>query len=334
LPSGGCADYTDVSSGHQKTQTFPAGYTNYYGYEVYSLNAQELTAQFSVSGANTSPYAVLGSQNYTVQVYARLNAAPDLTNQLYDAVFPLQFNGTSSLNATVFSPMVGSWYYTVTNTGSSKISLSIQVTVHACSHGSVGPYCNQTATDLTNQYIDNATFVVGTGGFQYFTVRSTELVVGTGLKDLSQLAPAIFASFLSWPANDSYLVAAAGNTVNLVTASIPYQTIKYLDISNVTWNIAVWTQANQQYYIWANHACANNCTYNNGTSSGSTSCNQNTGYCTCKSGYTGLWCYSSGMKVVWIILIVIACAIVLAIATGVPIACYLKSKKRKQYERV
>jgi hypothetical protein len=269
------------------------------------------------------------SPDVPLAVYVRRDAAPDLVNNIYDVYQNISLNGTAEFVLT--TPMRGVWYYQVVNTGSYEATISVAMESQYCPYGQAGPYCNSTVIDLTDQPVMNSTWVNGTGGLQYFTVRHTDLIVGTGTEKLAQNAPAMFASFFNYPSNDSYIVGAKGNPVNLITASVPYQTLKNFGWRNVTWDIAVWSIAGQQYYIWANHACANNCTSAN-VSRGS--CNDNTGYCTCNSGYSGLWCEKSGLALVWIILIVIACAIVLAIATGVPIACYLKSKKRKQYERV
>jgi hypothetical protein len=337
LPDGQCSDYSDATKGQAITEKFTQYSTSYFIYNVTNNNAS-LTAQFTASAVSSPSYLsnnayALGSSTPAVNltVYARRDAVPDLTDDLYDASFTLILNGTA-VNAVLESPFVGSWYFTVSNAGPYSFKLTVLMDIQVCANGLVGPSCNETAIDLTNQAINNATYMIGNGGLQYFIVNDLDLIVGTGTEKLVGLAPALFASFSSWPANDSFIVASKGNAVNLITASIPMETLKYYHLKNVTsWRIAAWTNAGQVYYIWANHACAQNCTYKN-TSEGV--CNIDTGYCACNSGYSGLWCEKSGFAVVWIILIVIAAAIVLAIATGVPIACYLKSKKRKQYERV
>jgi len=346
LPNGQCADYTAVEDGVASTQKFTQSGTlnsiQYYTYGVTTTDANTLTAGFTATVLSSAGFLsnnayALGSSQPAVNllVYARRDAVPDLVDMIFDAAFNLTINGTTA-EAVLQSPFIGSWYYTVINQSPYSLKLTTYIEIQVCKNALVGPFCNETAIDLTNQPITNSTFMIGNGGLQYFTVNNLDLIVGTGTEKLVGLAPALFASFWSWPANDSYIVASKGNPVNLITASIPLETLKYYNSSyfkNVTWRIAAWTNEGQQYHIWANQPCCNNCTYKNDSAPEGV-CNIDTGECACNSGYTGLWCEKSGLAVVWIILIVIAVAIVLAIATGVPIACYLKSKKRKQYERV
>jgi len=341
LPDNSCSDYSVVSNEGSVSNNYSPGQTRFYAFAVPEFtNVNSMTATFTAS-MNSNNYLsknayVLGAtsnMSYPFTIYVRRGAAPDLVNMLYDAMFTMDFNGTAQ-QISIPSPIFGDWFYQIVNTGVNTVDVTIEMSYQACPSGAgiAGPDC-AVPYDLTNQDINNSTWVNGTGGFQYFMVTDANLVVGTGTETLASIAPPILASFLNWPSNDSFIVSSKGNTVNLITASVPMESLKDLKLttSNVTWNIAVWSFAGQSYYIWANHACANNCTYKN-VSEGT--CNDNTGYCTCDSGYSGLWCEKSGLKLIWIILIVIAVAIVLAIATGVPIACYLKSKKRKQYERV
>jgi len=339
LTNGKCAAVDSFPDSGPITHTFVPDQPRFFSYEVDSGDDSEkqtfvesVTTKFSVSSSSlysNNAYLLGALPNVPISVYVRRDAAPDLVNNLWDAYQNVSINGTADFVLT--TPMDGTWYYQVANTGSYDAEITVQMWAKYCADGYAGPFCNATVIDLTNQPVNNATWVNGTGGLQYFIVRHTDLIIGTGTEKLVGNAPAIFASFFNTPSNDSYIVSASGNPVNLITASVPYQTIQNLKMWDITWNIAVWSIAGQQYYIWANHACAQNCTAAN-VSHGT--CNQNTGYCTCNSGYSGLWCEKSGLALIWIILIVIACAIVLAIATGVPIACYLKGKKRKQYERV
>jgi len=189
------------------------------------------------------------------------------------------------------------------------------------------------------------------------------LKIGTGTKNLKAVAPAIVASTVYWPSNESNTVSSNNRTVNLISAYSYYATDsngKKHDSENVApvddadnefgkhghhpnpppppsqiWYVAIAAPSGFSYYIWSGTSCANNCQIP-GQSGNSThgACDETSGYCMCNKHYGNLWCTRTGLATVWIVLIVIACAIVLAVAIGVPVACYLKNRRRARYERV
>jgi len=259
--------------------------------------------------------------NGTLTVYARRGNAAN----------PEQFDGmaVSELGqptvVAIEDPTPGIWYITVQNNLNMTVPYSIKASTNICWNNGVGPSCNYSYTDLTGWV--NATVFTGVGDYQYFLIRNTnQLVVGTGTQDLDETAPTVLASYLVWPTNSSYMIAAANGTTNYLFANTT---------NNVTWMIGVWANDGQEYWLWANAFCPDNCEgsdYPGGDTHGV--CNQYLGVCECSDHYGDLTCTRTGLAVVWIVLIVIAAAIVLAIAIGVPVALYLRNRRRTRYERV
>jgi len=267
----------------------------------------------NAAATNTTP---------SMDVEIRRQAVPQ--DGLSDATGTLE-NG--AYVATIDSPVPNTTYYIqVTNNEQNPIVYNLVSVSQTCGAGLFGPNCTSTAHDLTNTW--NATLYTGTGDYQYFYVNRRALLVGVGTEKLEETAPALLASIWNYPSNESTLVSSVGQTVNYITAHNPPEN------PDNTWYITVWANDGQDYYIWANVPCPNNCT---GVSAGNTTrgtCNEGAGVCECDKGYGDLFCDKSGLKLVWIIIIVIVCAIILAIAIGVPVACFLRNRRRARYERV
>lgn len=129
------------------------------------------------------------------------------------------------------------------------------------------------------------------------------------------------------------MVSSSGKAVNFIFTSAP------ASVSNVTWYIATSYEDGEDYVVWANIACPNLCQGDDYPSANATEdtkgqCDEQSGVCTCDDGYDELTCTKSGLAVVWIVLIVIAALIILAVAIGVPVGCYLRSRRKARYERV
>jgi len=231
------------------------------------------------------------------------------------------------VSLSIIDPFPGYWYLSVNNHLNQNVEYVASFFVKTCLANQAGPNCTSSVMDLTNVF--NATLVTGTGDYQYFTLRNkTSLIVGVATEKLTDMAPALLASFKNYPTNDSYLVSSSGDIANYIFGTF--------DLQNVTWNIGVWANEGQEYYIWANNNCPNGCMGKNFGEGNKTygTCDTYTGLCDCESHYGNLTCTRTGLAVIWIVLIVIACAIILAIAVGVPVACYLRNRNRSRYERV
>jgi len=258
--------------------------------------------------------------NGSITVALRRDNSPNIFQNDSWAIYT---EGPITLSIT--DPIAGNWYLSVFNNLLTTVTYTIEFKATMCTDGKIGPFCNSTVVDLTS--VNNATSYIGNGDYQYFIVRnSSELTIGVATEKLDVIAPTALASFVNYPVNDSYLLSASGQIANYIHAS--YYT-------NVTWRIAVWAYEGQEFYVWVNTECPNNC-MGSDVSGNKTygTCNPYNGMCVCNKHYANLTCTRSGLAVVWIVLIVIACAIVLAIAVGVPIACYLRNRNRSRYERV
>jgi len=250
----------------------------------------------------------------------------------------LNFSNSQSVGSfpSLITPLPGIWYISVF-LPFQQSAIVLIASAQVCVNNTAGANCTTPVQPV------NATAlpVTGTGDYQYFTSTASELVVGTGIKNLKTYAPPILASSIGWPSNDSYQAIANNNTagsVNLINiGNYDYSPATPAPLST-TWYVAVWAPSGYKYYIWANPnngSCCNGCSdpsNKNPTNKTVGTCVD--GYCTCPKHYGGLWCYHTGLATVWIVLIVIACAIVLAIAIGVPVALYLRNRGKARYERV
>jgi len=281
-----------------------------------SIAALDATVNLQNSGM------LLGDNSTTLVTLAvRRNAPPSIETGIYDNLY--QVTGQSQ-TFTIELPVPNQIYFFEIN-NPSTVTYTITFSSNITAGCNSKPNCNANITELTTQ--NNATLMTGIGDYQYFFIQSNNLMIGTGTKSLKSMAPSIAVSPYYYPSNDSALMMDNNKTVNFISAS---------DADNGTvWFVSVYASEGYQYYIWANMPCPNNCSIP-GQSKNSThgTCNENTGYCTCDKHYGNLWCSKTGLATVWIVLIVIACAIILAIAIGVPVALYLRSQRRARYERV
>jgi hypothetical protein len=270
----------------------------------------------------TNAAASNSSINASMDVEIRRQAVPE--NGLFDANATLE-NGAYVVD--IDSPVPNTTYYIlVTNNENSAISYNLESIAQTCGAGLFGPNCTSAVVDLT--HVQNATKYTGNAEYQYFYVSSSTLVVGTGTEKLDGPAPTLLASIFNYPSNETALLVSYNKTVNFISAHNPSGG------AGAKWYISVWANDGEDYYIWANIPCPNNCSGVNGGNSTHGTCDVDTGMCDCSKGYGDLFCDKSGLKLVWIIIIVIVCAIILAVAIGVPVACFLRNRRRARYERV
>jgi hypothetical protein len=192
----------------------------------------------------------------------------------------------------------------------------------------IGPY----GTAYTNVTIPaNGTlfkFPAPAGGIQYFTYSTDWLLVGVvGASHGTTGAPGVYASSTGIPSSKSSEVAADE------AVQVNFLNIRSIEDEVVPWIVAVEPLSGSDsdgFEIWAGFGCAQNC-------SGQGTCALDTGadgICECNSGYKDFACSTQKLKTIYIVLIAIGGAIVLAIAIGVPVGCYIKNRKRARYERV
>jgi len=325
LPSG-CVDSppTQVSAPSQVAIKSKA--TLYFSVDLTPDDNRFLKTSATINNAAIT--LAPGADNDTLSLAIRREAAP--VGDLADAFSSAEANDTYSLELD--SPVPGTTYYIqVINNGNSDLEITLLTVSEGCTSG-FGPNCTSNTTDLTGN--PNATLFTGIGDYQYFFVRNATLVVGVGTEKLQQTAPALLASIFNYPANGSALIASSSQTVNFISAFNPGAGSFEDDDVTSKWFVSVWANDGQEYYLWANTACPNNCAGSSGGNVTHGVCDVNTGMCDCDKGYGNLFCDKTGLKLVWIIIIVIVCAIILAVAIGVPVACFLRNRRRARYERV
>jgi hypothetical protein len=277
-----------------------------------------------------SSSAVTGPAAAALKLYLRRGSAP--SSDVYDAVSTTSGNVVS---VSVDQPLLGAWYLLVST--DQVVSFQMNTNQSACPKNMFGSNCSislSNITDLTGN--NNLTTMTGTGDYQYFMVRTAILIFGAATEKLDVIGPAITASYLNLPTNDSNLISDNGDEVNYIWTdadSIPQ------GITNLTWFVSVYFEDGEDYIVWANVHCANLCEGDdyltaNATATTNGRCDAQSGVCYCDDDFDDLTCTKKGLAVVWIVLIVIAAVIILAVAIGVPVACYLRNKRRARYERV
>lgn len=281
------------------------------------------------------------------QVAVRRDAFPDAAQNLVD---PSQSSTTTGANnstittVVVSTPEGGNWNLLLSSNNS--YSFTVAVAVASCPPNTY-PGKNGTsdcqapwtivanATQLTNTTIisNGTTFEVNGGWITYFTWTTSNLVVGVVASDHGDDAPAIYASTVGIPSSigAEFVSAVPEADVNFVSADSPSGDTAF-------WIIAVQAidpEDETDFEIWAGENCANNCsstaTVNAGSCPTGSAAN---GKCSCNDHYKDFQCSTKTLKTIYIVLIAIGGAIVLAIAIGVPVGCYIKNRKRARYERV
>jgi len=320
LPNGNCAASPVIVSGTPKSGNLSVDTTLFFS---FNLSGQVYQNNLTVVAQITTTPSTVTYPNGALVLRIRRGNSP--TTVIYDA--SASSNGTQQLVITLLDPLPGAYYVSLYNNQTTSLSYSVDFWNSTCAQGKAGPFCNSTVIDLSGA--PNTTQYTGTGFYQYFRLKNaTDLIIGTGTESLKETAPALLASYLNYPTNSSYMIQATDGTTNFILAEAT---------SLVDWKIAVWAYEGQEYYLWVNMYCPNDCQGDNFDNSSNTTngnCNEITGICACNSGFQDIYCSSSGLAVVWIVLIVIAGAIILAVAIGVPVACYLRNRQRTRYERV
>eukprot|EP01100_Stratorugosa_tubuloviscum_P001753 TRINITY_DN1397_c3_g3_i1.p1 TRINITY_DN1397_c3_g3~~TRINITY_DN1397_c3_g3_i1.p1 ORF type:complete len:505 (-),score=230.74 TRINITY_DN1397_c3_g3_i1:138-1652(-) len=246
-----------------------------------------------------------------------------------------------NVNVSITNPLPGTYYVNITYLLTQpKVSSSNLRTISAGEDISYGvSYKTTSCSYLENQKTCDFTFLplnltipgVPQPGetnksieYNFYSIEDQRVfIVGFGLPDEDGTVPNVFVSLNQIPSNESYLLA---RTEADPVAFFHAETTNLQD-----WYIGVQSNGeSEEYWIWIGdygYECAANCS-SHGV------CNVYTGVCACDSSYKNYLCSDKRLDTVWIVLIAIACAVVLAIAIGVPIACYLKNSKNNSYERV
>jgi hypothetical protein len=281
--------------------------------------------------------AALVDGNSTIQAYVRRDAPPYTDSSIYDA----GSNSSSTSNDLIgfTNPESGDYYLLIITTDALTLTLDIQ-TSQSCNttQGSfpsgtggcvqaIPVVANGTNVNDTSSLVANGTTITySSAPISYFLWNTSALLVGVVNADHSDDdAPQIFASTVGIPSsNGSEFSAVATDTqVNFLNVEAADDTT----VSN--WIISV--ESTQDFEIWVGTGCANDCSGNGQCAAVTSGSN---GLCACDEHYKDFECGTKTLKTIYIVLIAIGGAIVLAIAIGVPVGCYIKNRKRARYERV
>lgn len=309
------------------------------------------TGEIAVNETKTFSLTVAANtaNNYYTDLHVNVNCinATVLTVEVQIGNLPLGkgigkvTRDQNNVNVSISNPLPGTYYVNVTYlltqskvSSSSVLRASADETVEygvsygttSCSYSDNQKTCDFTFLPLnlsipgepqpgeTNKSIE----------YNFYRIEEQSVfIVGVGLPDEDDVVPNVFVSLNQIPSNESYnLARTEAEPVAYFHAETTY---------DQDWYVAVQSNGeSQEYWIWVGaygYECAANCS-SHGV------CNVYTGVCACDSSYKNYLCSDKRLDTVWIVLIAIACAVVLAIAIGVPIACYLKNSKNNSYERV
>jgi len=218
-----------------------------------------------------------------------------------------------------------------------------------------------------------ATSEAGVPGFAYYTLDTSMLNGATGfirvtVAENSGMIPSVYARQNAIPTVSSYdLVVGQGNDPTPGAIQLSLNT----SASAPIWYVGVFSN-NVPYSIWFGGNCANNCStlgtcecQDNSCTAGSvfaqpiaTLTDDSFGKCNCLQ-QTGFDCAiptptpvpappphtpsasptpapppDKSFQTIYIVLIAVGGAIILAVAIGVPVYCYVQNRKRARYERV
>jgi len=288
----------------------------------------------------TSSSSAFATTTYP-SVYLRRGAPPLYTNTGANSPDTIVVSsGTQpTISFSIENPITDpvGWFIAFDSAGQS-FSTALLFTYDSCPGAIIGTNCSITPFDLAT-YFDQSSeglllAVNNTGTIDYFYwFVSSHLIVGAADREYKNTPPNLYAS-TSTPSNSSYIYSDDDSNVaaHLINVDIFTNPINYY--------IAVY--ATDNYWIWYGRPCAGNCTsLTTGLDtavclecSGHGTCQNDQGVCTCNKGYKNFACSTRGLAIIWIILISIGGAIVLALAIGIPVGCYIKNRKRARYERV
>lgn len=324
---------------------------------VFSFNIDDtvfytqviLTVHFSIpSGQQENHLKRRDTTGSPVQIYARRDAYPIITNttSVFDASTSNSTSATTNTTSLTFTgPEQGNWLVLVNTAGNATYFVNVTLQSTACPSNTFPSLtnssdCNPAIPILGYSYVPNNAssaipangttfdFPAPSGGVTYFTYQTNWLLVGVvGASHGTSGAPGIFASSTGIPSADSYEIGSAD------AAQVNFLNVRGFGDEVIDWIVAVQPLEDSDstgFQIFAGLGCANNCT-SHGTCPPDDGAD---GYCTCDSGYKDFACSTQKLKTIYIVLIAIGGAIVLAIAIGVPVGCYLKNRKRARYERV
>lgn len=344
------------------TVNAPAQGVQYFMVNPADFNATAGSVTFTLGAAATlAAAAAPGGLTLQAQV-----GAPPTTSSFVGTI------GTGQ-SITIENPsgLVLPLYVGVFNSNAAATAATLTSSVKTCADGQYGANCVAFSSTLIsgalNSVVRTGSKVSGNNPLVYYqldgtTIPPTADVVRVSVSSSTQTkSNTIYAKFGSPPSVSSYDYVASNGYVNQLVLPNATPALKgaQADFNTTNWYIAV--NAANDFALWSGNNCAgacNNVTQASNTGNGYCICNglpcdtvttyeypvaPNTdsyGVCMCRNpskqnnyDCSALVETSSPFKTVYIVLIAVGGAIVLAVAIGVPVYCYLQNRKR-DYERL
>jgi len=326
--------YTPLIAGVPKTgETLQPGDTNYY---LFSAANQLIFDHLVISNVNRSlnKFFLLGKRG----------GFPLFVNKNFvDGTYDWQGSDVQANQTDIHLdyPRPDSYWFALASNDTDIITYTISLFVGGIADPAA---LNATTPQFDSKKENNTLSFVSTKGvrdFTYFTFPGAAfpfLKLGVAAEDNSDDTPDVFVDIGFIPSPDSNILANTNESepAHLISATqtpantsfVWYQFEQSTNSKIIgDWYVAV--NSTNPFVLWSavNGTCANNCS-NHGI------CDDTSGWCNCNDGYEKYDCSEKVFPLVWIILIAIGGAILLAIAIGVPVSCYLKNKKKSGYERV
>jgi hypothetical protein len=345
------------------TQDVPASSSIYFAVDPSLYNSTVGSVTFSVSvQAPAAPAAaaakVLATTDSSLTLSAQVGSLPTSTSQASI------IGGGSSITVENPGSLPNTLYIGVANAATTTTTAVLLATPKVCADNQAGASC-QTIGFLSGAL--NSPTVTGSKSsdasaltvyqIDYTSIPATAQVVRASVSSKTQtIADTVYARLGAPPTLTAYDYRVGGGYVN----QLVLPNYNPPNPAAATYNVTAWyigIQASQDYSVWAGNNCANSCNaWNTTSTNGMCMCNGQTcdaittyevptaadsyGVCQCKdtkkqNNYdcSALVESSSPFKTVYIVLIAVGGAIVLAVAIGVPVYCYLQNRKR-DYERL
>jgi len=332
-PGPGCGNSPNIfpiEDGKEYTNKINNGQSHFFWFKS--------TAQYDASTVSLT-------RNLTrdkIFLLSRVGAYPQFDNgKIVDGTYDrVGDDGENASSIAVAYPKPDIYWFTVASNDSNEITYTF--TFKHGKEASIGDVNATTPPFGVTKDNNTVEYAATKGGIQftYFTFNLDELKLGIAPQDDSDGAPDVFADINFIPSPDSNIIANTDSDeeAHLISATATAKSKGFFwytfkadstgaKPAATQWVVAV--NSTNAFVLWdaSVGACANNCTERG-------VCDETTGLCICDDGYERYDCSDKVFPLVWIILIAIGGAILLAIAIGVPVSCYVKNKKKSGYERV
>jgi hypothetical protein len=225
---------------------------------------------------------------------------------------------------------VSYFIFALWNNQTEDFQFVIQASLKTCQTERLGPNCSSviTALDLSSYKSLTANVIPSNltqstaGSFSYFYFNTSSITIGVGSYEEGQ-TPNVYLALNNVPSQMSNLLANENQTeeAHLFQVMMPPS---QRNLQNFNWYLAV--NSSSDYILWVQYPCARNCSSHGQCRS--------SGICLCNDPYEAFDCSSKSFPLIWIIIIAVGGAIVLALAIAIPLMCFIRNKRRGEYHQI